>query len=55
MKSLFAALAAAALLAFAAVPASAQPTDLHQVPVANHRCDPLEQIGRITFCNPLGR
>jgi hypothetical protein len=53
MKSLVAALGVVSLLAFAAVPASAVPTDLHTPAVADLRCDPAEQPGEITFCNPL--
>jgi hypothetical protein len=53
MKSLVATLGAVSLLAFAAVPAPAQPADPHVPDAAAHRCDPAEQIGQITLCNPL--
>jgi len=55
MKSLVAALGAASLLAFAAVPASAAPTDLHMPIVAQYVDDPAAPLGAITFTNPLGR
>jgi hypothetical protein len=55
MKSLVAALGAASLLAFAAVPASAGPADLHMPIAAPHLCGPADALGAITFCNPLGR
>ena len=55
MKSLVAALGAASLLAFAAVPASSRPADTHLPNAAAHRCDPVQQIGQITLCNPLDR
>jgi hypothetical protein len=55
MKSLVAALGAASLLAFAAMPASAQPADPQLPDAAAHRCVPAEQIGQITLCNPLDR
>jgi hypothetical protein len=55
MKSLFATLGAASLLAFAAVPAPAVAPDLHPPATADPHCGPAEQIGQITFCNPLHR
>jgi hypothetical protein len=55
MKSLVAALGAASLLAFAAMPASARPADTRLPVAVAHRCDPAEQIGQITLCNPLDR
>jgi hypothetical protein len=54
MRSFLAALGAAALLAFTAVPASSQPADLQPSAVAADACDPAGIIGQITFCNPLG-
>jgi hypothetical protein len=53
MRSFFAGLGTAALLAFAAVPASASPAGLHMPIVAAHQCDPADTLGEITFCNPL--
>jgi hypothetical protein len=51
MRSFIAALGAVSLLAFAAVPASAAPADLHLSVVAAQADAP----GAITFTNPLGR
>jgi hypothetical protein len=55
ITSIVAALGAASLLAFAAVPASAGPADLHMPVVAPHLCAPADALGAITSCSPLGR
>jgi hypothetical protein len=55
MKALVATLGAVSLLALAAVPAAAAPTDLHMPVVVAHIDGPTDAPGAITFTNPLGR